>query len=31
MIEKIEIKWPSGKMQTLENVKANQVLEITEP
>ncbi|MCX6300645.1 MAG: CRTAC1 family protein [Bacteroidia bacterium] len=31
MIEKIEIKWPSGKIQTLENVKANQILEIKEP
>lgn len=31
IIEKIEIKWPSGKAQTLENIKANQILEITEP
>ena len=29
--ERIEIKWPSGKLQILENVKANQILEITEP
>jgi len=29
--EKVEIKWPSGKLQVLENVKANQILEITEP
>lgn len=31
MIEKIEIKWPSGKTQELENIKANQILSITEP
>lgn len=30
-IEKIEIAWPSGKTQVLENVKANQILKITEP
>jgi hypothetical protein len=30
-VEKIEIKWPSGKTQVLENVKANQILTITEP
>jgi hypothetical protein len=29
--EKIEVKWPSGKVQVLENVKANQILDITEP
>ena len=29
--DKIEIKWPSGKLQVLENVRANQILEITEP
>jgi hypothetical protein len=29
--EKIEIKWPSGKSQVLENTKANQILTITEP
>jgi hypothetical protein len=29
-IEKIEIIWPSGKLQVLENVKANQILDITE-
>ena len=29
-IEKIEIKWPSGKIQTLENIKANQILTIKE-
>jgi enediyne biosynthesis protein E4 len=30
-IEKIEIKWPSGKVQVLENVKVNQILNVTEP
>ncbi len=30
-VDKIEIKWPSGKVQTLENVKANQIITITEP
>ncbi len=30
-IEKIEISWPSGKKQVLENVKANQILKLTEP
>ena len=29
--ERVEIKWPSGKLQVIENVKANQILEITEP
>ncbi len=29
--EKIEIKWPSGKSQILENIKVNQILTITEP
>jgi len=31
LIEKIEIKWPSGKYQVLEQVKANQILTVTEP
>jgi hypothetical protein len=31
IVEKIEIKWPSGKVQNLENVKANQILTVTEP
>ena len=31
IVEKIEIKWPSGKFQILENVKANQILTIKEP
>jgi len=30
-VEKIEVKWPSGKTQVLENVKANQILDIKEP
>lgn len=30
-IERIEITWPSGKKQVLENVKANQILTVTEP
>jgi hypothetical protein len=30
-VEKIEVKWPSGKIQVLENVKSNQILEIKEP
>ncbi len=29
-IDKIEVKWPSGKLQVLNNVKANQVLTIKE-
>lgn len=29
-VQKIEIKWPSGKIQVLENIKANQILTITE-
>ena len=31
MIEKIEIKWPSGIVQTLENIKVNQILTVKEP
>lgn len=31
LVEKIEIIWPSGKEQVLDNVKANQILEIREP
>jgi enediyne biosynthesis protein E4 len=30
-VDKIEIKWPSGKTQVLENIKANQILTIKEP
>lgn len=31
IVEKIEIKWPSGKVQVLENIKANQIVEVKEP
>lgn len=31
MIDKIEIKWPSGKFQVLENIKVNQILPVKEP
>ncbi len=31
LVQKIEVIWPSGKDQTLENIKANQILTITEP
>ncbi len=31
VVDKIEIRWPSGKYQVLENVKANQILTINEP
>jgi hypothetical protein len=30
-VERIEIKWPTGKLQILENIKANQILTIKEP
>ena len=30
-IESIEIIWPSGKSQVMENIKANQILTVTEP
>jgi hypothetical protein len=30
-VEKLEIIWPSGKVQVLENLKANQILEVIEP
>ena len=30
-IERVEIRWPSGTVQTLRNVKTNQVLEVHEP
>jgi hypothetical protein len=29
--EKIEVRWPSGRLQLLENIKANQILTVTEP
>jgi hypothetical protein len=31
LIKKLEIKWPSGKLQVLENLKANQILTVKEP
>ncbi|MEN8124663.1 MAG: CRTAC1 family protein [Bacteroidota bacterium] len=31
IVEKIEIKWPSGKFQVLENIKTNQILTVKEP
>lgn len=31
MIEQIEIKWPSGKIQLLKNIKVNQILTVKEP
>ncbi|MDP4223122.1 MAG: CRTAC1 family protein [Bacteroidota bacterium] len=30
-VERIEIIWPSGKKQTLENTKVNQILDVREP
>ncbi len=30
-IDKIEIKWPSGKLQVLENIRINQILTVKEP
>jgi enediyne biosynthesis protein E4 len=30
-VEKVEIRWPSGKVQVLENIKANQILDVKEP
>jgi hypothetical protein len=29
-IKETELRWPSGKVQTLHNVKADQILKITE-
>jgi hypothetical protein len=31
MVEKIEIRWPSGKVQVMENTKANQIITVAEP
>jgi len=31
LVDRIEIIWPSGKVQTLESIKANQILEVKEP
>jgi Ca2+-binding RTX toxin-like protein len=30
IIDRLEVRWPSGKIQTLENVAVNQILEIVE-
>jgi enediyne biosynthesis protein E4 len=30
-IDRIEIKWPSGITQVLENIKVNQILPVKEP
>ena len=30
-VDRIEMSWPSGMKQVLENVAANQVLTVTEP
>lgn len=31
VVDRLEIKWPSGKFQVLENLKANQILTVKEP
>jgi len=31
VVDKVEIRWPSGKVQVLENVKADQILKVKEP
>jgi hypothetical protein len=31
LIQEIELRWPSGTVQVLHNVKADQVLKVTEP
>jgi hypothetical protein len=31
IVDRIEIKWPSGKLQVLENIKVNQILPVKEP
>jgi enediyne biosynthesis protein E4 len=31
MVERIEIIWPSGKLQVLENISVNKILEVKEP
>jgi len=30
-VDRLTIRWPSGTVQTLENVKADQILQVTEP
>jgi hypothetical protein len=31
IVDKVEVRWPSGVKQVLENVKVNQVVTVTEP
>jgi hypothetical protein len=31
MVERVEIRWPSGMQQVLKGVRTNQVLEVREP
>ncbi len=31
VVDKVELKWPSGKFQVLEHIKANQILTVKEP
>jgi hypothetical protein len=31
MVDRIEIRWPGGRIQILENVPINQILKINEP
>jgi hypothetical protein len=31
MADEIKIRWPSGKQQTLQGVKANQIMTVVEP
>ncbi len=31
VVQRIQIKWPSGAVQTLADVKADQILQVTEP
>jgi hypothetical protein len=30
IVDKLEIRWPSGTVQTLENISANQILKVQE-
>ncbi len=30
-VDQLEIRWPSGRVSTIQNVKANQILTVTEP
>jgi hypothetical protein len=31
VVERIQIKWPSGTVQTLTNIPVDQILKVTEP